>query len=102
MNGNIVIVGYLNINWLNTNGSERKRFCNILETFGFVNKYALKHTLVHLLLDYIITRKDCNIISDCTVSNFISDHRVLYASLQCIRPHFIIIIIKIKYILLQY
>ena len=26
--------------------------------------------------DYIITRKDCNIISDCTVSDFISHHRV--------------------------
>ena len=39
------------------------------------------------LLDYIITRKDCNIISDCTVSDFISDHRVHHASLQCIRPH---------------
>ena len=42
----------------------------------------------HHLLDYIIiTRKDCNIISDCTVSDFISDHRVLHASLQYIRPH---------------
>ena len=30
---------------------------------------------------------DCNIISDCTVSDFISDHRVLHASLQCILPH---------------
>ena len=28
MNGNIVIVGDFNINWLNTNGSERKRFYN--------------------------------------------------------------------------
>ena len=36
MNGNIVIVGDFNIDWLNTNGSERKRFYNILETFGFV------------------------------------------------------------------
>ena len=26
-------------------------------------------------------------MSDCTVSDFISDHRVLHASLQCIRPH---------------
>ena len=30
MNGNIVIVGDFNIDWLNTNGSERKRFYNIL------------------------------------------------------------------------
>ena len=36
MDGNIVIVGDFNIDWLNTNGSERKQFCNILETFGFV------------------------------------------------------------------
>ena len=32
MNGNIVIVGDFNIDWLNTNGSERTQFCNILET----------------------------------------------------------------------
>ena len=30
MNGNIVIVGDFNIDWLNTIGSERKRFYNIL------------------------------------------------------------------------
>ena len=58
MNGNIVIVGDFNIDWLNTNGSEHKQFCNIIETFGFV-----------------------------LVSDFISDHRALHASLQCIRPH---------------
>ena len=34
--GNIVIVGDFNIDWLSTNGSERKQFCNIFETFGFV------------------------------------------------------------------
>ena len=74
MNGNIVIVGDFNIDWLNINGSERKQFCNILETFGS-----------HHLLDYSITRKDCNIKSDFTISNLISDHRALHASLQCIR-----------------
>ena len=87
MSGNIVIVGYFNIDWLNTNGSERKRFYNILETFGFVQNIGTETHRSHHLLDYIITRKDCNILSDCTVSDFISDHRVLHASLQCIRPH---------------
>ena len=87
MNGNIVIVGDFNIDWLNTNGSERKRFYNILETFGFVQNICTETHQSRHLLDYIITRKDCNIISDCTVSDFISDHRVLHASLQCIRPH---------------
>ena len=88
MNGNIVIVGYFNIDWLNTNGSERKQFCNILETFGFVQNICTETHGSHHLLVYIITRKDCNIIiSDFLVSDFISDHRALHASLQCIRPH---------------
>ena len=87
MNGNIVIVGDVNIDWLNTNGSERKQFCNILETFRFVQNICTETHRSHHLIDYIITRKDCNIISDFLVSDFISDHRALYASLQCIRPH---------------
>ena len=84
MNGNIVIVGNFNIDWLNTNGSERKRFHNIVKTFGFQNLCTETHRSHHLL-DYIITRKDRNIITDCTVSDFISDHQVLHASLQCIQ-----------------
>ena len=87
MSGNIVIVGDFNIDWLNTNGSERKRFHNILEIFGFVQNICTETHRSHHLLDYIITRKDCNIISDCTVSDFISDHLVLHASLQSIRPY---------------
>ena len=87
MNGNIVIVGVFNIDWLNTNGSERMRFYNILENFGFVQNICTETHRSHYLLDYIIARKDCNIISDCTDSDFISNHRLLHASLQCIRPH---------------
>ena len=67
MNGNIVIVGDFNIDWLNTNGSERKRFYNISESFGFVQNICTHWS--HHLVDYIITRKDCNIISDCIVSD---------------------------------
>ena len=66
MNGNIVIVGEFNIDWLNT---ERMRLYNILETWIFQNICTETHQSHHLL-DYIITRKDCNIISDCTVSGF--------------------------------
>ena len=86
MNGNIVIVGDFNIDWLNTNGSERKQFCNVLETFGFVQNICTETHRSHHLLDYIITRKDCNIISDFLVSDFISDHRALHASLYTSSP----------------
>ena len=42
-NGNIVIVGDFNIDWLNTDGSERKQFCNILETW-ICSKYMYRNT----------------------------------------------------------
>ena len=62
-------------------------FYNILETFGFVQNICTYSThRSHHLLDYIITRKGCN-TSDFLVSDFISDHGALHASLQCIRPH---------------
>ena len=53
MNGNIVIVGDFNIDWLNSNGSEHKRFCNILETLGFVQN-ALKHTKAIICLTIVL------------------------------------------------
>ena len=87
INSNIVMVGDFNIDWLNTNGSEREQFCNILETFGFVQTVCAETHRSHHLLDYIITRKGCTSISDFLVSDFISDHSALHASLQCIHPH---------------
>ena len=56
MNGNIVIEGYFNIDWLNTNGSERKQFYKILEPFGFVQNVCTETRRSDHLLDYIITR----------------------------------------------
>ena len=67
MNGNIVIVGDFNIDWLNSNGSERKPFCSILETFRFVQNRCTEIHQSHHLLDNIITRKKCTSISDYTV-----------------------------------
>ena len=86
MNGNIVIIGDFNIDWLNTNGSERKQFWYMFETFGFVQNICTETQRSYHLLDYMITRNNCNVISDFLVSDFISDHRALHASLQCIRP----------------
>ena len=84
MNDNIVIVGDFNIDWLNTDGSERKQFCNILETFGFVQNMCTETHRSHHLLDYIITRKECNIISDFLVGG-VRCCRLWFTS-QLLRP----------------
>ena len=68
MNGNIVIVGDFNIDWFNTNGSERRLPCIILEAFHLFKMYAMKHTDTIIYLT-IITRKDSNIISNFIVSD---------------------------------
>ena len=68
------------MDWLNSNESERKQFYNILATLGFVQNICTETHRSHHLLDYIITRKDCNNISDFTVADFISDHRALHCN----------------------
>ena len=59
MSGNIVIVGDFNIDWLNTNESERKRIYNILETFGLdlFKIYARKHTEVTIYLTILLQER---------------------------------------------
>ena len=66
----ILLAGDFNVYWLNGNGLERRQLYNIS-----------KH---NHLLDYIITRKQCEHISNFAVSHFISDHRALHASVRCI------------------
>ena len=57
MNGNIIIVGDFNIEWLTLNGSEGRQFCNILETFGFVQNICTETRQSHNLPDDILVLK---------------------------------------------
>ena len=63
-----------------------KRSCMNGNIDGLVQIVCTKTHRCHHLLDKIITKKDCNITSDSTVSDFISYHIALHVSLQCIRP----------------
>ena len=58
MNGNIVIVGDFSIDLLNTNGSERKQFYNILGTFGFVQNICTEtHRRVIIYLTILLQER---------------------------------------------
>ena len=87
LGGNLIIVGDFNINWLDTSDSERRNLFSILETFGLVQRIELPTYQNGNLLDYIITRQSNDIASDFRVSDKISDHMALHASLSCQRPH---------------
>ena len=58
-----------------------------METFGLVQRIELPTYQNGNLLDYIITRQSNDIASDFRVSDKISDHMALLASLSCQRPH---------------
>ena len=60
---------------------------NILESLGLVQHIGLPTYQNRNILDYIITRQSSNIASNCMVSDKISDHMALHASLVCQRPH---------------
>ena len=52
-----------------------------------IGKIPLSIHMDYHLLDYIITRKYCEYISNFAVSHFISDHRALHASVRCLHLH---------------
>ena len=84
---NVLIVCDFNIDFLDSSDYEYNKFINILNTFDFTQHVNMPtHNSGHLL-DYVITRRDNNLFSNIIVSDFISDHRVLHASLTCQRPH---------------
>ena len=67
--GIIVMAGDFNVDWLNKDGHERKQLFTIFETFRFIQNIEVA-TSKHLhLLDYIITRKDCDYRSNFRVSD---------------------------------
>ena len=72
---------------MDTSDSERRNLFSILETFGLVQRIELPTYQNGNLLDYIITRQSNDIASDFRVSDKISDHMALHASLSCQRPH---------------
>ena len=67
--------------------SECRNLFNILETFGLIQRIELPTYQNGNLLDYTITRQSSDIASNCMVSNKISDHMALHASLVCQRLH---------------
>jgi len=86
-NGKLIIVGDFNINWLNKSNQERKQLKDILDSFGLVQHInEPTHQNGHLL-DYIISRGTDELIANSSVSDLISDHHVLHASLTCGRAH---------------
>ena len=79
--GRLLLCGDININWMDKGNSCVKKLFNLLETYNLVQHI----TVPTHLLDYIIS--DVELVNSAGVSDFVSDHRALHASLVCTHSH---------------
>ena len=83
--GRLLICGDFNINWADRNDNICKKLFNILEAFNLQQHIKnFSHKSGHLL-DYIIS--DDRLINPVSVSDFISDHCTLHATIACTHDH---------------
>ena len=83
--GRLLICGDFNINWLDETDNNRKNLFNILETFNLYQHIENSTHKSGHLLDYIIS--DDQLINSVSLSDFVSDHCALHATITCTRNH---------------
>ena len=83
--GRLLLCGDFNINWMDKDNSCVKKLFNLLETYNLVQHITEPTHRSQHLLDYIIS--DAELVNSAGVSDFVSDHCVLHASLVCTRSH---------------
>ena len=77
--GTLLLCGDFNINWMDNDNSCVKIFFNLLETYNLVQHITEPTHRSQHLLDYIIS--DAELVNSAGVSDFVSDHCALHASL---------------------
>ena len=83
--GSLLLCGYFNINWVDKDNSSVKKLLNLLETCNLVQHITeTTHRRPHLLDDF---SSDSELVNSAGVSDFVSDHCALHASLVCTRSH---------------
>ena len=83
--GRLLICGDFNINWLDTSDNICKKILNTLESYNLHQHVTNSTHKSGHLLDYIIS--DNQLVSSVLVSDFISDHCALHATIACTRDH---------------
>ena len=81
----LLICGDFNINWADSNDNICKKLFNILEAFNLQQHIKNSTHKSGHLLDYIIS--DGRLINSVSISDFISDHCALHATIACTRDH---------------
>ena len=85
--GKLILLGDFNIHWYSVADSERQKLSSLLDSFGLCQHVeGPTHTGGHTL-DLVISRTVDDLVSLCTVSDFISDHNAVLLTLNCGKRH---------------
>ena len=83
--GRLLICGDFNINWMDMENACVKKLVKLSETYNLVQHITEPAHRSQHLLDYIIS--DADLVNSAGVSDVISDHCALHASLVCTRSY---------------
>ena len=85
--GRLLLVGDFNVHWDTQDDAEKKQLAELLDAFGLTQHVdGPTHTGGHTL-DLVISRTDDDIVVECFVSDFISDHNAILMSMNTGRDH---------------
>ena len=87
LSGRLVLAGDFNVHWDSPDNTERIELASMLDAYDLVQHViGPTHSDGHTL-DLVITRNTDNLVSECTVGNFVSDHNAIHVCFNCCKDH---------------
>ena len=88
LSSKVIIVGDFNVHVDNPSKGDASHFLTTLANSGLDQHVTgPTHKSGHTL-DLVISRPDDNLISNCTIDSLLSDHHVVYCSIQLPKPNY--------------
>ena len=84
--GNLIIIGDINIKWDCINSTETKKYCSILDNFGLKQNVNEPTHMEGHTLDHVNTRSDDSFLCSITISDCISDHFSVHSRFSFKKP----------------
>ena len=85
--GKLLLVGDFNIHWDNKDSSETKEIESLLVSHNLHQHVEESTHREGHILDWVISRKNEDLIPKCNVDSMISDHHAVHFDLLCSKPH---------------
>jgi hypothetical protein len=85
--GRLLLVGDFNVHWDQQDDAEKKQLAELLDAFSLTQHVdGPTHSHGHTL-DLVISRTEEDIVAECCVSDFISDHNAILMTMNTGRDH---------------